>query len=85
MTPEGLYRYKRVLYGLSSAPSAFQKMMSTILQGLKGVQWYLDGVIIFGSTQQEHDKYLKAVLQKIDKSGLKLNTMQLLTDENCIS
>lgn len=44
-------------------------MMCTILQGLKGVQCYLDDVIIFGSTQHEHDENLKAVLQKI----LKLN------------
>lgn len=37
VTHDGLYRYKRVPYGLSSAPSAFLKMMCTILQGLKGV------------------------------------------------
>ncbi len=73
VTHDGLYRYKRVPYGLSSAPSAFQKMMCTILQGLKGVQCYLDDVIIFGSTQQEHNENLKAVLQKIHQSGLKLN------------
>lgn len=67
VTHDGLYRYKGVPYGLSLPPAAFQKMMCTILQGLKGVQCYLDDVIIFGSTQHEHDEYLKAVLQKIQK------------------
>ena len=47
ITHEGLFRYCRVPYGLSSAPSAFQKMMSTILKGLPGVQNYLDDVIIY--------------------------------------
>lgn len=72
-THNGLYRFNMVPYGLSSAPAAFQKMMCTILQGLKGLQCYLDDVIIFGSTQQEHDENLKVVMLKIHQSGLKLN------------
>lgn len=42
ITQDGLFRYKRVLYGLASATLAFQKMMTTILHGLPGVQAYLD-------------------------------------------
>ncbi|KAJ8333804.1 hypothetical protein SKAU_G00411230 [Synaphobranchus kaupii] len=73
ITHEGLFRFLRVPYGLSSAPSAFQKMMATILQGLPGVQNYLDDVIIYGATADEHDRKLKAVLRSLKDAGLQLN------------
>lgn len=47
ITHDGLFRYSRVLYGLASAPSAFQKMMATILEGIPGVKNYLDDVIMY--------------------------------------
>ena len=73
ITHEGLFRFRRVCFGLSSAPSAFQKMMSVILCGLKGVQCYLDDVVVYGKTLQEYKQNLRAVLEKIRKVGLKLN------------
>jgi len=53
ITHEGLFRFRRVRFGLASAPSAFQKVMATILAGLLGVQAYLDDVICYGATQQD--------------------------------
>ncbi|KAJ8356711.1 hypothetical protein SKAU_G00195050 [Synaphobranchus kaupii] len=73
ITHEGLFRFLWVPYGLSSAPSAFQKMMATILQGLPGVKNYLDDVIIYGATADEHDRRLKAVLRSLKDAGLQLN------------
>ncbi len=46
ITHEGLFRFCRVSFGLASAPSAFQKMLSTILQGLTMVAHYLDDIIV---------------------------------------
>ena len=73
ITHDGLYRYKRVCFGLSSAPSAFQKTMSSILCGLDGVQCYLDDVVVYGKTQEEHDRNLKAVYQRLQKHNVQLN------------
>ena len=72
ITHEGLFRYKRVCFGPASAPSAFQCMMSKILQGMKGVKCYLDDVIVFGANKTEHDKNLRAVFERIAAAGLKL-------------
>ncbi len=68
---EWLIRFCRVPYGLASAPSAFQKMMHLILQELPNVANYLD-VIIWGHTAEEHEHSLKAVLQCLQDSGLKM-------------
>lgn len=73
ITHDRLFRFCRVLYGLASAPSAFQKMLATVLQGLPNVANYLDDIILWGRTQTEHDDTLKAVVQRLQDAGLKLN------------
>ena len=73
ITYDGLYRFRRVCFGISSAPSAFQKMMSSILAGMSGVQCYLDDVVIYGKTAEEHNQNLHNVLSKLDSYGIKLN------------
>ena len=73
ITHKGLFRFCCVPLGLASAPSAFQKMMSTILSGLPGVQAYLEVIICYGTTQQDHDANLRRVLHALNEAGLKLN------------
>lgn len=73
ITHEGLFRFCRVPYGLASAPSAFQKMMVVILKGLQNVANYLDDIIVWGRTLQEHDQALQNVLQRLKDAGLVLN------------
>ena len=52
--------HDRVPYGLASAPSAFQRMMSQILAHQPGVQCYLDDIIVYGETPALHETRLKA-------------------------
>ncbi|XP_038075572.1 uncharacterized protein LOC119743239 [Patiria miniata] len=73
ITHVGLFRFKRVCFGLASAPSAFQKFMSCALSGLAGVQCYLDDIVIFGCDQKDHDANLSAVLNRLTELGLTLN------------
>lgn len=73
ITHNGLFRFCRVPYGLASAPSAFQKMMATILEGVPGVKNYLDDLIVYGEMVEEHDMTLSTVLQKLKEAGVVLN------------
>ncbi len=73
VTHDGLYRFTRVPYGLASAPSAFQRMMSQILSGQDGVQCYLDDIIVYSDNPELHEKRLQSVLQRLQNCGLKLN------------
>lgn len=55
-----MYRYCRLPFGLCNAPDIFQEIMQTdILAGCKGVVNYLDDVLIFGDTKEEHDANLR--------------------------
>ena len=60
-------------FGISSAPEHFQKRMNEILSGLPGVVCLIDDVLIYGSIQEEHDKHLQAVLERIQSAGATLN------------
>jgi hypothetical protein len=74
-TRRGQYEYLRMPMGLCSAPSTFQRLMHAVLQKENWVKCliYLDDVLIFGRTAQEHYERLHEVLTSIRKSGLKLS------------
>ena len=58
ITPFGRYCFNKLPFGISSAPEHFQKQMNNILRGMAGVLCHMDDVLIFGSTQEEHDTRL---------------------------
>ena len=61
-------------FGLTNAPATFQRLMENCL-GEMHLNWciiYLDDVIIFSSTPEEHIERLRGVLQKLRAAGLKL-------------
>lgn len=75
-TPFGRYRFLRMPFGIISASEIFHRAMDNMLEGLEGVRCYVDDVVIWGSTQQEHNERLKKVLQRIRENGLKLNRVK---------
>ena len=72
ITPWGRYCFKRMPFGISSAPEFFQRCMERILQGLKGVICLMDDVLVYASDHNDHWDRLKAVLSRIANSGMTL-------------
>lgn len=70
-THRGLYVYNRLAFGVSSAPSIFQRIMENIMRDL-GVVVYLDDLLVTGKTEQEHLEKLHKVLQRLQDSGLRV-------------
>ena len=73
ISPFGHYQFKKLPFGISSAPEIFQRRMSPVLEGLDGVLCHMDDVLIFGSSKEEHDLRLSATLQQLKKAGVTLN------------
>lgn len=73
VTHRGLYRYKRLMFGITSAPEKYQKIVSDVLQGCEGVANIADDVIVHGCGIEQHDKNLLAVLDRLRQCGLTLN------------
>ena len=73
ITPQGRYRFKRLPMGICVAPEIFQRKMREMLEGLPGVECFLDDIVVSGGSEEEHDKNLSKVLDVIKQAGLKLN------------
>ena len=73
ITPYGRYAYNRVPMGISLGPECFQTKMKEMLEELDGCDAIMDDTIIYGTTEEEHDERLDAVLKRIEEKGLKLN------------
>lgn len=74
ITPKGLYRYKRLSFGISSAPEKYQHIISQVLQDCEGVANIADDIIVHGSNQQEHDERLRKCLNRLKEKGLTINS-----------
>ena len=73
LTPFGRFYFNRLPMGICSAPEYYQRQVSSLLQGMKGVVSYLDDVLVFGKTQKEHDERLRSVLNRMLEAGITLN------------
>ncbi|XP_055714392.1 uncharacterized protein K02A2.6-like [Phlebotomus papatasi] len=69
-THRGLYRVKRLPFGISAAPGIFQKFMETLLAGIPGVLVFLDDILVIGNSAEEHYNRLELVLRKLDEAKL---------------
>jgi len=65
-THQGLYHYKQLLFGLSCAPAAFQRIVESYTN-IPGTANYLDDIIVTGSTEKEYLANLALTLVKLKK------------------
>ncbi|KAG8192393.1 hypothetical protein JTE90_017931, partial [Oedothorax gibbosus] len=72
-TPFGRYCFCRLPYGLASSPEVYQKAIDNIFSGLEGILVYIDDILVYGKTEEEHDIRLKSVLDMARKQGLNLS------------
>lgn len=80
ITAKGLYQYRRVPFGFTNSPAVFQRCMNRIFgEGLgKRCLVYIDDVLVFGRTPEEHHANLAWVFQKCRSANLKLNPAKFL-------
>ena len=63
ITSIGKIEFKKVLFILAQAPIHFQQFTNEVLNGLEFVCGYLDDILIFSSTAEEHLKYLRILFE----------------------
>ncbi|XP_052105536.1 uncharacterized protein K02A2.6-like [Mytilus californianus] len=73
VTHRGLYRYKRLMFGINAAPEKYQQVISQVFHDIEGVQNISDDIVVFGRTKEEHDERLNLVLDRIRQKKLTLN------------
>ena len=74
MAPNGLYRYKTLPMGYVNSMALFTRLMDMAMIGLGDmVSVYVDDIICFSQTWQQHMRDLDTVFQRLQKTGLKVN------------
>ena len=72
-TPFGLYQFNRMPFGLKGALArpTFQRLVDRVIRNLKSVCGaYIDDLIIFSKSWEEHVSYIRAVLERLKGAGL---------------
>ena len=68
----GKYQFNRVPFGLAQASAYFQTLINKVLCGFNFAMGYLDDIIIFSRSEEEHLHYLEQVFERLREAGLKL-------------
>ena len=68
----GLYQFCRMPFGLSGAPSSFQRLMDKVLRGLTFATTYVDDILVHSVSEEEHKQHLREVFQRLKEAGLTL-------------
>uniref|UniRef100_A0A3B1ISM8 Gypsy retrotransposon integrase-like protein 1 n=1 Tax=Astyanax mexicanus TaxID=7994 RepID=A0A3B1ISM8_ASTMX len=73
--PLGFWEFNKLPQGITNAPSTFQRLMEKCMSdlNLKEVIVFLDDLIVFSETLEEHEHRLLRVLQRLKEYGLKLS------------
>ena len=69
-TPLGLKQYRVVPFGLTTSPAVFNRVMREVLNGIQGVEVFVDDILIHSSTWQTHLETISLVLSKLRGRGL---------------
>ena len=82
-SPFGKYEYIKVPFGLAQALAYFQELMTEVLKDLPFAMAYLDDIIIYSSTPEEHLQHIKTVFKKLRhaKLSMKLRKCHFFTKE----
>jgi hypothetical protein len=73
ITPFGLFEFLRLPFGLRNAGNTFQRKMDRVTGDLDNAFTYLDDLMVFSKTLEDHESHLLQVLSRLRDHGLVIN------------
>ncbi|XP_023191398.1 uncharacterized protein LOC111608951 [Xiphophorus maculatus] len=73
VTPSGLYSYTVMPFGLRNAPATFQRLMNYVVGDMPGCAVYLDDVVIYSDTWEQHMERIHDLFTRLSVAGLTIN------------
>ncbi|KAF2889413.1 hypothetical protein ILUMI_16761 [Ignelater luminosus] len=77
ITPKGLYRFKRLMFGITCAPEMYQRIIQQVLQKCEGTK--------YASNEKEHAIQLNKVLDVLEQKGLTLNQKKCIFGKSSVT
>ena len=80
VTPDGLFRYKVMPFGMKNSPATFQRLINSLIAGMDGIGAYIDDVIIYSDFWENHIGTIKEFFDRLTEYRL---TVNLVKSEFC--
>ena len=78
ITPFGLFEFPRMPFGLRNAAQTFQRFMNEVCKGLDFVFVYIDDILIFSKSPEEHKAHLEKLFERLAEYGLNVKPSKCL-------
>jgi hypothetical protein len=66
----GTFRYNVLPFGLTNGPPHFSRLISSLFSTMKGVRTYIDDIIVYANSVEEHARILEDVFRKLEENSL---------------
>ena len=73
VTPDGLFQYRVMPFGLKNAPATFQRMMNNVIHGLEGCDACIDDLVLYSESWEDHKQLLKRFFSRLRDANLTVN------------
>ena len=80
VTPDELYQYLVMPFGMKNVPATFQRMINTVISGLDRCDAYMDDVTVYSDNWDQHIRQLRSFLSRVKEAQL---TVNLVKSEFC--
>ena len=71
-THNGLFKVKRMPFGISETSGIFQRTIETVLKNTPNTFVHMDDILVSGKTRKEHDTNLEQVFHKLQTAGFRV-------------
>ncbi|XP_072182172.1 uncharacterized protein [Diadema setosum] len=85
VTPSGLYQCRVMPFGMKNSPATFQRMMNRVIAGHDNCVVYIDDVLVFSNTWEEHVAHLRELFQRLSHAGLVVNLAKCEFGKACVT
>ena len=83
-TEKGLFQYRRLCFGLASAPGIFQRFLSQLLCDIEGVAVFLDDILICSKSKADQFQKVNMVLERLKSANVQLNKSKCEFDKSSL-
>ena len=73
VTPDGLFQYKVAAFEMKNSPATFQRLINNVIAGLDGCEAYIDDIIIYSNTWEDHLRIIRSFFQRLTEVKLTIN------------
>ena len=80
VTPDGLFQYKVMPFGMKNSPATFQRLINNLIAGMDGIGAYIDDVIIYSDSWSDHLRTIQEFFDRLTEYRL---TVNLVKSEFC--